>query len=102
MSRPAYILRALIRNDEALVEHYNGVVQGEFEITAGHRCAVLVRRAQVIARLNARRDELATLSPASEPTATKSHRTADSGPELQPYGNTHRPDAGETISHVEV
>lgn len=80
MSRPAYILRALIRNDEALVEHYTDrLFSGEYEAS---RTDLVVQRARIVARLNARRDELATLSAALPPASTSR------APIMQPGDNS--------------
>jgi hypothetical protein len=67
---PVAGLRALIRNGEALVEHYDGRILGE-DLSIAQRVELLSRRARVLARLNAHRDQLsAALPPASTSRAT--------------------------------
>ena len=60
---PAFILRAQIRNDMALIEHYNGLLQGEVELSIAQRVELLARRASVITRLYARMDQLSAALP---------------------------------------
>lgn len=88
-------LRAMIRNDEALVEHFNAQLQGEDEATGAQRLTLLLRRGIAMGRMAAHRDHLSTLSPATESTVSESSTTADSGLELQPTGAPDRPVAGE-------
>lgn len=88
-------LRALIRNDEALAEHYLAQIQGEYPAVGNQRLTLLLRRGVTLGRMAARREQLASLSSATEPAATKSNTTADSGLELQPTGAPDRPVAGE-------
>lgn len=66
----AAALHALIRNDEALVEHYLGRLQGEDAVTGSLRTTLLLRLGFVRGRMNARRDELAKLSAALPPACT--------------------------------
>jgi hypothetical protein len=88
-------LRALILNMEALAEHYLTMLQGEYPITGNHRLTVLLRRGLAMGRIAEHREQLASLSSAPEPTATKSNTTADSSPALQPTVTTDRPGADE-------
>jgi hypothetical protein len=63
-------LRALICNGEALVEHYDGRILGD-DLSIAVRCELLARRARVLTRLNAHRDQLsAALPPACTSRAT--------------------------------
>lgn len=67
-------LRALLRNDETLIEHYNGLLQGEAELSIAQRVDLLARRAQVVGRMQRRRDTLsAALPPACTSRASHQH-----------------------------
>lgn len=79
---PAFILRAGIQNDLALIEHYNGLLQGEVEMSIAQRVELLARRATVATRMHARCDQLsAALPPACTSRATSQHGDNSGTPE---------------------
>jgi hypothetical protein len=89
-SRHFYILRALIRNDEALVEHLAAQLEGADGIVdalptpdgySDERAALLERLGDVIRRLQLRRARLQALT---SPTATASHEESLAGSLVTP------------------
>lgn len=79
-------LRALIRNDEALAEHYLAQIEGEYPATGNHHLTLLLRRGVALGRMNARRDLLASLSAALPPACTSraNHLNGDNSGLLEP------------------
>ena len=73
--QPLHILRALIANNEALIEHYNGLLHGELEYPIAGQIEILRRSAAVTTQLNNRRDLFASLSSAPPPVLYTSKST---------------------------